>query len=111
MSTTRKIEGEQTPLPTTKVVRAYSLSAEVVAQVEELAAAENRNVSNMVETLLKRGIADRAKTREVVQAMVNDMQDFVDKVDRGEAKSKRSYAAFKYRIEVAKSRLQIEPTK
>ena len=55
--------------------------------------------------------ADRQRTREVVQAMVNDMQDFVDKVDRGEAKSKRSYAAFKHRIEVAKSQLNIEPTK
>jgi predicted DNA-binding protein len=49
--------------------------------------------------------ADRQRTREVVQAMVNDMQDFVDKVDRGE------YAAFKYRIEVAKSEMNIEPTK
>lgn len=52
---------------------------------------------------------DRLKTREVVRAMVNDMQDFVDKVDRGQAKSKRSYAAFKYHIEVAKSQLNIEP--
>ena len=63
-----------------------------------------RSVRNIYE-------ADQAKTREVVQAMVNDMQDFVDKVDRGEAKSKRSYAAFKHRIEVAKSQLNIEPTK
>jgi hypothetical protein len=52
-----------------------------------------------------------ARLEGLVQALVNDMQDFVDKVDRGEAKSKRSYAAFKHRIEVAKSQLNIEPTK
>lgn len=37
---------------------------------------------------------------ELIQHMLNDMQDFIDKVDRGEARSKRSYAAFKRCIEM-----------
>lgn len=45
--------------------------------------------------------AQLSKDRELIQRMVNDMQDFVDKCDRGEAKSKRSYAAFKRDIALA----------
>jgi len=47
--------------------------------------------------------AVRTKDSDLIQRMVNDLQDFVDKVDRGEAKSRRSYAAFKKCIELAKA--------
>ena len=109
---------EQVPLPTAKVVRAYSLSAEVVAQVEELAAAENRSVSNMVETLLKRGLADRAKTREVVQALVDALErvrraaeDIGTIVCNCGAPATGIQLAANTGIALAQSTLKIEPTK
>lgn len=45
--------------------------------------------------------AERKELLWLVQFLINDQQDFVDKVDRGEAKSKRSCSAFKRGIELA----------
>lgn len=52
--------------------------------------------------------AEVEKYRQMCVRLLNDMQDFVDKVDRGEAKSKRSYTAFKTSIEFA-ARLGMKP--
>ena len=108
MSTTRKIEGEQTPLPpllsdddALTMARKEASNWRVGNQSDAVAGAE--------ETILavrKIYEADRAKTREVVQRLVDALQrerlkysDIVDMLNIDRA------------LALAKSQLNIEPTK
>lgn len=74
----------------------YSCFSNVMATSREREIAKNamEDVRSMYE-------AARTKDAELIEFMLNYMQDFIDKCDRGEAKSKRSYAAFKRCIELA----------